>query len=91
MIASRPWGEIGEGEQHEGEAAQRPSGDRPAQPFDDLPEVVRAGDEPEPTALRDRITGLTGSAQVNESVFDAEIEREPGEENQRTCQKAEVG
>ena len=50
MVAPRPRSKICDGEQHEYKAARRPGRDRPAQPFEDFPEVVRAGDEPKPAA-----------------------------------------
>ena len=54
MVAPRPRSKICDGEQHECKAARRPGRDRPAQPFEDFPEVVRAGDEPEHAGHRGR-------------------------------------
>ena len=91
MVAPRPRSKICDGEQHECKAARRPGRDRPAQPFEDFPEVVRAGDEPEPAALRYRIAGLAGPPQAHEGVVSVEIERKTGQENPNADQEAGVG
>ena len=91
MVAPRPRSKIGNGEQKECKAARRPGRDRPPKPFEDFPEVVGARDEPEPAAMRYRISSLARPAQAHEGVVGVEIEREPGQENSDPDQESGVG
>jgi len=62
-------GQVGHGPDGEGRSRQRPGGQGPARPFDDLAEIVGAGNVPEQAALGNLVVGFIGPPQVPEKII----------------------
>ena len=73
MVVQRTWYEVGEGPDCKGDGRHVPDHDGIACPFDDLGEVVGAGNIPEQSPVWDLVTGAGGFPQPDEHIIRPDV------------------
>src|SRR5512144_1979814 len=76
--------EVRESEEEERQARERPRGDRPPRPLDELGDVVRRGEPAKGSALRNAIVVLAGFAQGEEDPVGVDVPGKPRDEQKNS-------